>query len=145
MALLRDYELPGTGLVVSNAYHVVTTVKVDKRTSDFLPPPDNSRPDGLTHTPDRDTPEQHVYWKAGYIAEIAVTIWKDKEARDSGAKPIGFIGINPSDNQHGVSIGTEGMDHRCKFFLEVPSELNHVEQAYRHLLTTDYYSGCVEI
>ena len=34
MALIRDYELPGTGLVVPNAYHVVTNVKVEKRTAD---------------------------------------------------------------------------------------------------------------
>jgi len=36
------------------------------------------------------------------------------------------------------------MDHKCKFFLEVPSELDHMAQAYRHLLTTDYYSGSLE-
>jgi hypothetical protein len=35
MALLRDYELPGTGLIASNAYHVVTNVKVEKRMADF--------------------------------------------------------------------------------------------------------------
>lgn len=144
MALIRDYELPGTGLNVPNAYHVVTNVRVEKRVVDLQPPPDSSRQDGYTHSPDREDPEKYVFWKSGYIGEIAVTIWKDRESRNSGAKPIGFIGINPSDNVHGVSIGTEGMDHRCKFMLEVPSELNHVEQAYRHLLTTEYYSGSVE-
>lgn len=142
MALIKDYELPGTGLVVSNAYHVVTNVKVEKRVADVLPPVDNSRPDGLTVRD--ESPGTEVYWKSGYIGEIAITIWKDKEARESNAKPIGFIGTNPSDNQYGVSIGTAGMDHKCKFFLEVPSELNHIEQAYRHLLTTDYYSGSLE-
>ena len=86
-----------------------------------------------------------VYWAAGYTAEIAVTIWKDKAARDADANPIGFIGTNPSDNKHGVSIGTAGMDHKCKFMLEVPSELDHMAQAYRHLLTTDYYSGSLEV
>jgi hypothetical protein len=142
MALIKDYELPGTGLVVSNAYHVVTDVAIKKRMSDILPPVDNSRPDGLTV---RDTtPGAEVYWQAGYTAEIAVTIWKDKEAREQNAKPIGFIGTNPSDNVNGVSIGTAGMDHKCVFMLEVPSELNHFQQAYRHLLTTDYYSGSLE-
>ena len=143
MALLRDYELPGTGLVVPNAYHVVTSVNVEKRMADTLPPPDPTRPDGLTMG--FQTEETKVYWKSGYMAKVAVTIWKDKNARDIDAKPIGFIGKNPSDNKHGVSIGTEGMDHRCVFFLEVPSELNHIEQSYRHLLTTDYYSGSVEV
>jgi hypothetical protein len=143
MALIRDYELPGTGLVVPNAYHVVTNVKIEKKVADAPAPIDPTRPDGLTMGfRDESTA---VYWKAGYTAEIAVTVWKDKTARDIDANPIGFIGRNPSDNKHGVSIGTEGMDHRSVFFLEVPSELNHLEQAYRHLLTTNYYSGSVEI
>ena len=143
MALIRDYELPGTGVVISNAYHVVTNVRVEKRPADLPPPVDSSRPNGFTA---RDTSAgTELYWKAGYIGEIAVTVWKDKSARDNGAKPIGFIGTNPSDNQYGVSIGTAGMDHKCKFFLEVPSELNHIEQAYKHLLTTEYYSGSVEL
>lgn len=143
MALLKDYELPGTGLVVPNAYHVVTNVKIEKRMADIKPPVDNSRPDGLT-VMDRSL-STAVYWKSGYIAEIAVTIWKDKEARDNESNPIGFIGNNSSDNKHGASIGTAGMDHKCVFSLEVPSELDHMAQAYRHLLTTDYYCGCSHI
>ena len=143
MALIRDYELPGTGLTIPNAYHVVTNVKVEKRMADFKPPVDNSRPDGLTPM-DRSAGTE-VYWAAGYTAEVAVTVYKDKAARDADAKPIGFMGINPADNKYGVSIGTEGMDHKCKFMLEVPSELDHMAQAYRHLLTTDYYSGSLEV
>jgi len=143
MALLRDYELPGTGLVVENAYHVVSNITIKKRIADHPIPPDTSRKDGLTVV-DRGAGTE-VYWSAGYVAEISVTIYKDKNARDSNAKPIGFIGINPSDNQHGVTIGTEGMDHRCQFMLEVPSELDHMAQSYRHLLTTDYYTGSLEV
>ena len=142
MALIKDYELPGTGLVVPNAYHVVTNVKVEKRVADAPTPIDPTRPNGFT--PRDESPGGEIHWKAGYIAEIAVTIWKDKAAREADAKPIGFIGKNPSDNKYGVSIGTEGMDHRCVFFLQVPSELNHVEQAYNHLLTTQYYSGSAQ-
>jgi len=143
MALIRDYELPGTGLVIPNTYHVVTNIKVEKRMADFKQPVDNSRPDGLT--PMNRSVGSEVYWAAGYTAEVAVTVWKDKAARDADATPIGFIGTNPSDNKHGVSIGTAGMDHKCKFMLEVPSELDHMAQAYRHLLTTDYYSGSLEV
>jgi hypothetical protein len=143
MALLRDYELPGTGLVAPNAYHVVTNVKIEKRMADIKPPVDTSRPDGFT-VMDRSV-DTYVYWKSGYTAEISVTVWLNKEARDTEAKPIGFIGTNPSDNKHGVSIGTAGMDHKCIFILEVPSELDHMAQAYRHLLTTDYYSGSLEV
>lgn len=141
MALVRDYELPGTGLVVPNAYHVVTNVRVEKRIADFPSPPDSSRADGKTPR----TPGSEVYWKAGYIGEIAVTVWKDKAARDNEANPIGFIGVTSSDNKHGVNVGTAGMDHHCRFFIEVPSELNHIEQAYKHLLTTPYYTGSAEI
>jgi len=110
---------------------------------DTPPPPDPTRPDGITFG--ANSPETAVYWQAGYTAEIAVTVWKDKAARDIDANPIGFIGTNPSDNKHGVSIGTAGMDHKCKFMLEVPSQLDHMAQAYRHLLTTDYYSGSLEV
>ena len=143
MALIRDYELPGTGLTIPNTYHVVTNVRVEKRMKDIPAPIDPTRPNGLTFGANQIGNE--VYWAAGYTAEIAVTVWKDKEARDVGANPIGFIGTNPSDNKHGVSIGTAGMDHKCKFMLEVPSELDHMAQAYRHLLTTDYYSGSLEV
>lgn len=142
MALIRDYELPGTGVVIPNAYHVVTDMKIEKRPADLKPPVDTSRPSGYTVRD--ESPGTEVYWKKGYVAEIAVTIWKDKTARESEAKPVGFIGVNPSDNKYGVSIGTPGMDHHCRFFLEVPSQYSDLEQAYRHLLTTSYYSGSVE-
>jgi hypothetical protein len=118
-------------------------VKVEKRMADFKRPVDLSMPDGLT--PMDRSPGTEVYWAAGYTAEIAVTVWKDKAARDADAQPIGFIGKNPSDNKFGVSVGTDGMDHKCVFMLEVPSELDHLGQAYRHLLTTDYYSGSLEV
>lgn len=142
MALIKDYEIPGTGLIAQNAYHVVTNVKIEKRVADVVQPIDNSRADKLT--PRDTTPGSEVYWMAGYTAQISVTIWKDKEARENDARPIGFIGTSSSDNKYEASIGTQGMDHKCVFMLEVPSELNHFQQAYRHLLTTDYYSGSLE-
>lgn len=141
MALQRDYEIPGTGLVAANAYHVVTNVKIDKRATDIPTPPDNSRPNGLTAR----AADTELYWKAGYIADISVTIWKDKNARESGARPIGFIGVSPSDNQYRASSDTEDMKHKSTFFLDVESEHNYLQQAYRHLLTTNYYSGSNEI
>ena len=143
MALIRDYELPGTGVTVPNAYHVVTNVAIEKRIADVPAPPDPTRPNGVTFGANQIGKE--VYWAAGYIATISVTVWKDKAARDADARPIGFVGINAADNKHGVSIGTAGMDHYCRFILEVPSTLNHMEQSYIHLLTTDYYSGSLEV
>jgi hypothetical protein len=143
MALLRDYEIPGTGVTIENAYHVVTDIKVEKRMADALPPVDHSRPDGFTPMDRSEGTE--VYWKSGYTAKIAVTIWKDKAARDADARPIGFIGNNPADNKYGVSIGTAGMDHKCVFLIDQSSSLDHMAQAYQHLLTTDYYSGCQQV
>ena len=143
MALLKDYELPGTGVIIENAYHVVTNIKIEKRTADILPPVDNTHPSG--YTPMDRSVGTEVYWSSGYTAQIAVTIWKDKNARDIDAKPVGFIGINPSDNKYGVSIGTANMDHKCVFFIDQPSSLDHMAQSYQHLLTTDYYSGSLEV
>ena len=143
MALIKDYELPGTGVTVPNAYHVVTNVSIEKRTLDTALPPDPTRPNGLTFA-DRGAGTE-VYWAAGYVATISLTVWKDKDARDNDARPIGFVGTNAADNKYGVNIGTQGMDHYCRFMLEVPSTLNHIEQAYKHLLTTEYYSGSQEV
>jgi hypothetical protein len=143
MALLRDYEIPGTGVIIENAYHIVSDIKVEKRIADVQVPPDVNHPTGLTNGGVRDGDE--VYWKAGYTATIAVTIYKDRAARDNDARPIGFIGNNPSDNKYGVSIGTAGMDHKCVFLIDQSSPLDHMAQAYQHLLTTDYYSGSQQI
>jgi len=140
MALIRDYELPGTGVTVANAYHIITSVDVEKRVADIPPPPDSSQPNGLT----AGSRGPEVYWKAGYIGKIAVTVWKDAAARANNAQPIGFIGVNPTDNKYNASIGTPGMDHICKFFINVNSVDNHITQAYNHLRTTDYYANAIE-
>jgi hypothetical protein len=143
MALLKDYEIPGTGVIIENAYHVVSDIKVEKRLADIQVPPDTNHPTGLTNGGVHTGAE--VYWKAGYTATIAVTIYKDRAARDNDARPIGFIGNSPSDNKYGASIGTAGMDHRCVFLIDQSSPLDHMAQAYQHLLTTDYYSGSQQI
>lgn len=143
MALLRDYELPGTGVIIENAYHVITKVDVDKRIHDVEPPPDSGRPDGKTVG--GKEPGKEVYWKAGYIGRICVTVWKDAASRESGARPLGYIGVNPTDNSYNASIGTEGKDHICLFFIDNNSPDNHITQAYNHLKTTDYYLNCEEV
>jgi hypothetical protein len=143
MAIVRDYEIPGTGIIINDAYHVITDVKVEKRVHDFAPPPDKSRPDGLTAV-DRP-PGSEVYWKAGYIGEISITVWKDEQARSNNMKPIGFIGMGGANNKDNATIGTPGMDHRCKFFIDVASEKNYIEQAYDYVMTLDYYSNCSRV
>lgn len=142
MALLRDYELIGTGLIVPNAYHVVTKVDVEKRVKDIEGPKDTSMPDQRTANHQR--PGQEVHWKAGYIGKISITVWKDETARQSGNKPLGFLGVNPSDNIYYGIASTSG-DNSCQFFLDMDSSKNHIEQAYDHLLTTEYYSGSIRV
>lgn len=143
MALIRDYEIPGTGITVSNAYHVVTKVDVEKRIHDIEGPVDSSREDEITA--DSKQPGKEIYWKAGYIGKIAVTVWKDASSRGNNLRPLGFLGVNPTDNSYGASISTDGMDHICKFFISVDSSENYITQAYNHLKTTDYYRQATEV
>lgn len=143
MALIRDYELPGTGVVVPNAYHVITKVDVEKRTHNFEGPVDSARPD--QRTANHQQPGKEIDWKAGYIGKIAVTVWKDLQSRESGVRPLGFLGVNPTDNSYGASISSENTDHICKFFIDMESSDNHITQAYNHLKTTDYYQDATEV
>lgn len=142
MALIRDYEIPGTGVVIPNAYHVVTKVDVEKRTHNVALPVDNSTSNKITEGA-YVGPE--VYWKAGYIGKIAVTVWKDAATREANLRPLGFLGVNPTDNALGAAIGTEGMDHHCRFFIDIHSDDNEITQAYKHLKTTDYYKDAAEV
>ena len=139
MAFIRDYELQGSGATIPNAYHVVTGVKMEKRTQDIMPPPDASNPSGYTYRDDSDE-RQWVYWKRGYIGRITVTIWASKQARVDGLKPIGFMGEDPTETEHEGNIGTKGMDHLCKFFIDMSSNESYITQAYRYLRTFPYYA-----
>ena len=48
MALIKDYEMQGTGVTVPNAYHVITDLKVKKRIADIPLPPDNGTASGFS-------------------------------------------------------------------------------------------------
>jgi hypothetical protein len=141
MALQRDYEIPGTGVVVANAYHVITSVHTEKRAWDIPSPPDHRSENGVTP---RDTnPKKEVYWKEGYIGYINVTVWKDAQAKIDHKQPIGFLGVSPAENIYGASIGTPGKEHICMFRIDLDSELDTYAQAYEHLLDTEYYADAV--
>jgi hypothetical protein len=140
MALIRDFEIPGTGLNVPNAYHVVVKVNTEKRLNDIPPPLDVSRPDGLTNQ-DRG-PE--VYWKAGYVGKIAIEIFSSKQARDEGKSPIGAIAINPTDVQINGVLSTDIGNFDLNFFIDATSQLSIVDQAYEHLKTLLYYQNALE-
>jgi hypothetical protein len=135
MALVRDFEIPGTGLVATNAYHVIVKVNTEKRLNDIPPPPDPSRPDGLTVN---SGPE--VYWRAGYIGKIAIEIFTSQEARNEGKSPIGAIAINPTDVQINGVLSSDIKQFDLNFFIDPTSQLSIIDQAYQHLMGLDYYS-----
>jgi len=140
MALIRDFEISGSGLNVPNAYHVVVKVNTEKRLNDIPPPPDVSRPGGLT---DQDRGPE-VYWKAGYVGKIAIEVFSSKQARDEGKSPIGAIAINPTDVQIDGVLSTDITQFDLNFFIDATSQLSIVDQAYEHLKTLLYYQNALE-
>ena len=142
MALIQSYEIPDTGLSAPEAYFVVTDVKVQKRMQDIPTPVDNSDPTGFTNGGVQEGPE--VHWRAGYVADVTVTIWSSKSAREEGKKPVGFAGSNPTDMEAELNIGTQGLDHKCAFFLDMDSSDSHVVQAYTHLKSLEYFAEATE-
>lgn len=143
MALIRDFELPGTGVTVPNAYHVVIKVDIEKRAQDVSAPPDSSQPGGFSVN--HKVPGKEIFWKAGYIGTIAITIWKDSQAREDGLQPIGFLGVSASDNKYGARLSQDDKNFQPKFFVDVESTDNYITQAYAYLKTTEYYSGATEV
>ena len=141
MALIRDFELPGTGFNVENAYHIIKNVNTEKRLQDIPLPPDSSRADGST-AGDRG-PE--VYWKSGYIGKIAIEVFASKEARDEGNTPIGAIANSPTDVSIDRAVATPGKAHEVLFFIDADSEDSILTQAYNHLKTTEYYQDAQEV
>lgn len=143
MALIREYEIPGTGVTVPDSYFVVTDVRVKKRVADIKPPVDSSMPGGFTERDDDDE-TLWVHWKSGYIAEIQVTIWASKQARDEDKKAIGFAGSSAAEVDQELTIGTKGLDHRCVFMYDPSSPDNELTQAYNHLKSLDYFADATE-
>ncbi|MGY8865090.1 MAG: hypothetical protein ACKVJK_05605 [Methylophagaceae bacterium] len=145
MALIKDYEIQGTGVTVPNAYHVITDLKVHKRMADHALPVDNSTPTGLTNNGVRAAEDLPVYWQAGYIGRIWVTIWATAQARIDNMTPIGVAGINATEVDAEISIGTKGLDARCEFMLNMADDApTDLVQAYTHLKSLDFYAGCTE-
>ena len=144
MALVRDFEIPNTGVVVSNAYHLIVNVTTEKRLQDISAPPDSNHPTGLTDGGDQGDP---VYWKAGYVGRITLEVYASKEARDEGKTPIGAIGVNPTDVMHPdlKTVCTPGKDFKVLFFIDSESSDSILTQAYNHLKTTEYYKDAEEV
>ena len=143
MALVRDFEIPNTGVTVNDAYHLIVNVTTEKRLQDVPPPPDSSTKTGLTENGQGDP----VYWKAGYVGRITLEVYASKQARDEGKTPIGGIGINPTDVMHPElkTVCTPGKDFKVLFFIDPDSADSILTQAYNHLKTTEYYKDAEEV
>lgn len=135
MALVRDFELPGTGYVVDDAYHVIIDVKTEKRLQDYSDPVDR---------PSEDRGPE-VYWKAGYIGRIGIQVFASKDSRDNNMKPIGAIGLSPTDVGIDSHVATPGKAHEIMFFIDPESADSILTQAYNHLKTTEYYKDAQEV
>jgi hypothetical protein len=144
MALLRDFELPGTGYVVPNAYHVIVNVTTEKRLNDIMPPPDESQPSGYTPRDDDDE-SQWIGWKSGYIGKITIEIYDSKESRDSGKKPLGALGFSPTSVTTDCQVANPGKDFKIEFFIDTNIQDSVLIQAYNHLKTTEYYKDAIEV
>ena len=141
MALIRDFELPSTGLTAPNAYHVVKKVTTEKRLVDIPPPPDPSRPDGVTERPAND---KEVYWKAGYVGRISIEVFVSREARDAGKEPIGAITINPTDVEFNGVLSSDIRNFDLHFFIDGSSNESIIDQTYTHLKGLVYYENATE-
>lgn len=123
MALVRDFEIVGTGLIVPNAYHVITQLDVEKRLADRASPQGNGRIYQGASDPD-------VQWTAGYYGRMVVCVWKDAESRTSNKTMLGVI--NADYNVPPV------------FRLAMDSSESYLSQAYAFLKTTEYYANAIE-
>lgn len=138
MALIRDFEVPGTGLTASGAYHVISDVKTTKRLHDIKPPVDSSSEDGLTAGDLGD----EVNWKKGYIGHITIQIFASKQARDDGKGAIGGFSESPTDSDTAALLE---YNDGIKFMIDPASDQSILAQAYAHLKTLPYYADAEEV
>jgi hypothetical protein len=131
MALIKSYEL-STGILASEAYHVITKLDTFKRPTDDIDP-HGARPE---NAPD------HV-WKAGYYCKIAVSIYYSKAARESGKTPIAVKCKYPTDAPASFQGELEAMSELV-FSVDINGELNEIAQAYEHLKTLPLWQDAIE-
>lgn len=124
MALIRDFEMLGTGLVVPNAYHVIVQLDVEKRMADRLMP----EPTGRVYQGGQT--DSDMEWTAGYYGRIVICVWKDATSRAENKTMLGVI--NAEYKVPPV------------FKLDVTSSESYLTQAYKFLKTVPYYQNAVE-
>ena len=139
MALQRNYNIPNTSLIISDAYHIISDIDVQKRNVDDMGP---VTPEGTPNT-NLDRTSDSVYWKSGYTCRVKVDVYASKEARDTSKKPIATLGVR--DIKLEENLATKGMDERIVFYSDTDNTDNILTQAYNHLKSTDYYKDAIDI
>ena len=139
MALQRNYNIPNTSLIISDAYHIISDIDVQKRNVDDMGP---VTPEGTPNT-NLDRTSDFVYWKSGYTCRVKVDVYASKEARDTAKKPIATLGVR--DIKLEEKLATQGMDERIVFYSDTDNTDNILTQAYNHLKSTDYYKDAIDI
>jgi len=138
MALIRDFTIPGTSIVVPDAYHVVVRVIAEKRMAD-VPPPPGTDPETVALERAEGT---EPYWKAGTHARVVVHVFESEEARLNGANPIGVLGQYPTDaGEHGA-VFTSQLGPEMRFTMDV--ERPALAQAYETLKASAYYAEALD-
>jgi len=122
MALSKDYEIPGTGVTVPDAYFVLSDVRIEKRLHDFPYP-------GMDLTDEERVAKGDplVNFKAGRIAWITLDVYASEQARTDGMKTVGQLG---KDN--------------AKLFRCFIEDGDVSQQIYDYLKTTEYFSDAVD-
>lgn len=118
MALIKSFEIPNTGLTVPNSYHIISDIKLDKRTSPIPVGPNSNDP---------------LQGGVGYVGIIYIQVYGSKDARDQGMKPICYL-----------NAAMPELDFNFKFAYDPTSSDSLLIQAYNHLKTTDYYKNVDE-
>ena len=119
MALIKAIELPGTGMVLPEAYHVVSKVDTTKR---FVPMP-AMRPGG-----------DPLNGGVGYFGLIFLQVFASKEFRDAGKAPA--FSLNPAMPESPIKL----------FFpLDMSSNTCVYQQAYSYLKTLPFYADALEV
>lgn len=124
MALIKEYQIKETGLVVDNAYHVIKNIQVEKRYSDIHLPVDSSRENGFTDVPERED----IFFKQGYVATIEIDVYLNENCRNTGKR----------------SLGSLGDLREYRFMFDPESSETLLSQAYSYLKTTEYYQDAIE-
>jgi hypothetical protein len=120
MAFIRDFEMPNTGAIISNAYHVISEVQVQKRIIPFTNGGGSWDFDPLRGN-------------TGYVGIIFIQVFASKQAREEQKKPLFYI---PDADPNSPC--------KLRFVFDATSTDSSLVQAYNYLKTISYYNTAIE-